>query len=47
VDSFLAQSIKTLVARKGLFSLLEDLAAHVDELDLVGLVCFQEFSNSF
>lgn len=35
MNALLTESVETLVAGEGLFSLLEDLAAHVDKPDFV------------
>lgn len=46
VDALLAQPVEALVAREGFLALLEDLAAHVDQLDLLVVVGCQEAADA-
>jgi hypothetical protein len=46
VDALLAESVEALVPGEGLFALLEDLAPHVHQLDLLQVVRLQEATHA-
>ena len=46
MNTFLAQSVETLMAGERLFALFEHFAAHVDKFNSGGGISFKETSDS-